>query len=550
MECLNCGKKISSLRKLQDEEFCSAAHRKTYKKKQEDLAVDFLRQSKPRRVKPEVPRPQPQPAAPVEPQPVLVLSDFRPVMVVHVRVNHAPRRNAQWLQISPQAILPARGRLPAPSPCARAFACVAIRPEATAPQIRAAPGTSVAFGRNEPVLQAAVAHPVWIEPVKHAPVERPAANFTSIPVVWARAGEHPAVAAVAVRFSGVPVLGGNDVALHPVTLELAATRGMAITARTRLDSAQEGFAHSWQSRGKAMSMPAAAVAPGVACIASARPLTVAKPNIRTHAGVPVIRRAWRVSSEILHKPCAVLTPHVLAFAARGTMRAVMPGARKFASSAEMRLQRSWRVASTVLQTPVVTLVPAADGFTACQPMAMAVPHARDQAAIPSGAIARHAMEPPPEPPLMGSWRFALAAGALHPGSHVRTKMPSRKAAAIPAANVALSLAWKLQVRLGRDARVIPLRPRFEEPLIVAPRRSLQPELPVNPWKRLWAFWFAAPLWCRQAAVLLILAGVAVLGFRHLKSSGTIQKANSLVIARLRERAAIDIQDDFRSGLSQ
>ena len=96
MECLHCGKKISALRKLQDEEFCSAAHRKAYKKKQEDLAVDFLRQSKPRRVRPEAPRPEPKPAAAVEPQPVLVLAEFRPESVAHSRVEHAPRRNAEW----------------------------------------------------------------------------------------------------------------------------------------------------------------------------------------------------------------------------------------------------------------------------------------------------------------------------------------------------------------------------------------------------------------------------------------------------------------------
>ena len=64
--------------------------------------------------------------------------------------------------------------------------------------------------------------------------------------------------------------------------------------------------------------------------------------------------------------------------------------------------------------------------------------------------------------------------------------------------------------------------------------------------------FGSPLlvWSRHLAALLILAVVALAGFRHLKASGSIQKANHEVIARLRERAAIDIQDDFRSGLSQ
>ena len=84
-----------------------------------------------------------------------------------------------------------------PSIRGRAFAAVAIRSETTAPHTKAVPGTAVAFGRNELLLEDRAFHAVWIEPVKQAPVERPAANFTSIQPVWARAGDHPAVAAVA-----------------------------------------------------------------------------------------------------------------------------------------------------------------------------------------------------------------------------------------------------------------------------------------------------------------------------------------------------------------
>jgi hypothetical protein len=454
MECLHCGKKISALRKLQDEEFCSVAHRKAYKKKQEDLAVDFLRQSKPRRVRPEAARPEPPPTAPTEPQPVLALAEFRPEIVGYSHLKHAPRRNAEWTQISSQAILPASSRLTAPSIRGRTFVAVAIRPEATALQIKAVLGTAVAFGRTEPTLQAAAAHPVWCEPVQQARVERPAANFTSIKPVWARAREHPAVAAVAVRFSAVPVLDASDLALRRVRLELAQTRPMAIIAHTRFDSAQEGSAHSWQSRGRAMTMPAAAVAPSARCFASARPLGVANPCIRTYAFVPVTRRVWCVSGEILNKPCAVLVPRVLAFTACDTMRAVVPGARHFAASTAIELQRSWRVASTVLHQTNVAVVPAAGGFTACQRIPIVAPHARDQEAIPTDAIARHSIEPAPESPLAGSWRFALASPALRSGSALCTKRFLRKPVPVPVAKVALSLVWKGQVRLGRDASVI------------------------------------------------------------------------------------------------
>src|SRR5260221_574369 len=42
MECLHCGKKLSVIRKLRDQEFCSAAHRKAYVKKQDAQVLDFL----------------------------------------------------------------------------------------------------------------------------------------------------------------------------------------------------------------------------------------------------------------------------------------------------------------------------------------------------------------------------------------------------------------------------------------------------------------------------------------------------------------------------
>ena len=47
------------------------------------------------------------------------------------------------------------------------------------------------------------------------------------------------------------------------------------------------------------------------------------------------------------------------------------------------------------------------------------------------------------------------------------------------------------------------------------------------------------------AILLALAG-----FLQFRSSGSMQRAQTEVAARIRARAAIDLQDDFRSGLSQ
>ena len=47
MECLYCGTKVGVLRKIHDQQFCCAAHRKSYLQKQDEVALDFLLQRKP-----------------------------------------------------------------------------------------------------------------------------------------------------------------------------------------------------------------------------------------------------------------------------------------------------------------------------------------------------------------------------------------------------------------------------------------------------------------------------------------------------------------------
>jgi len=133
---------------------------------------------------------------------------------------------------------------------------------------------------------------------------------------------------------------------------------------------------------------------------------------------------------------------------------------------------------------------------------------------------------------------------------MRTSRPPQRSIPAPAANTGLALFWKNKAFLGRHARVIPLRPNFEEPLLESLHSAVQPDPPVAAWRRLPALWSAAPRWSRQVAALLVFAVLALSGVHHLKSSGSLQRFNGSVIARIRQRAAIDIQDDFRSGLSQ
>ena len=550
MECLHCGKKISALHKLQDEEFCSAAHRKAYKKKQEELAVDFLRQSKPRRAKPEAQTPQPPAATPMEPQPILVLADLKPESVAYCRVDHAPQRNAEWTGILLELILPAGGAHPAPSLCDPGFAGVGIRPQVIAAQLRLAQKTAVAFERREPMVLSVAAQLIWIEPAQQARVQRPAAEFRNIRPAWVRAGEQQATGPVAVRFSAVPALAGGDTAPRPIVLRLAQARPMAIAAGAKPDVAQEGCAHTWQSCGKTMSLPAFTVALGVPRIVTAGLLTVAGASFRTCATAPVVRVGWRVSAETLCKPDTVLAPRVHGVTACESVGAAVPRPRKFAAATANGLQRSWRFTSDVLQQPAIAMTPAVRGFTVSEPIAIATPCVRDYVTVAAAAIARHSIEPVPESPLLGRLCLEFRAPALRSSPPVKTKRLLHKPASIPVARAALSLVWNVQVRVGRDARVIPQRPRFEEPLTITPRPSVSHEVPISLRARMEAYWFAAPSWSRQVVVIVLLAIAALSGFRHLKSSGSMQKANHEFMARLRDRATVDIQDDFRGGLSQ
>ena len=191
-------------------------------------------------------------------------------------------------------------------------------------------------------------------------------------------------------------------------------------------------------------MPAAAVAPGARCFASARPLGVAKPCTRTNAAAPVTSRVWRVLSEIPHNPCAVATPQVLGFTVCGTTRAVMPRARKFAASTAIEPQRSWRVPSTVVHQTEVAVARGARGFTTCERIAIAAPQACDQEASPTGAIERHSIEPAPQSLLMGSWRFALVSPALRSGSALATKKLLHKLIPIPPRKAGCRSSGKLR----------------------------------------------------------------------------------------------------------
>lgn len=94
MRCLHCGKKISLLRKLTDEEFCSNAHRVAFQRQQEELAFSRLTESR-ARLTPAVPAEPEAPkrissevAARITPDPAGALPE--PGRIVDRRVIHVP----------------------------------------------------------------------------------------------------------------------------------------------------------------------------------------------------------------------------------------------------------------------------------------------------------------------------------------------------------------------------------------------------------------------------------------------------------------------------
>jgi hypothetical protein len=227
VDCLHCGKKINALRKLHDGEFCSAAHRKAYLKKQNEDAVNFLAQNRPRRRrKPEVAETVAAPAPPA----ILVEAEFLSASVAPQRPNQAPWRNAQPVCSPSHISLPPLICIPAPSPCASRFIEM-MTLEGRVEQGNAKPVLMhpVEFAVRTPVIRVAVTRPVWMEPLKPATSERPSAAFVRFQPAWARAGHRPACTPTTVPFVAEPALIAVDITPAALALRLARPVHSSIT---------------------------------------------------------------------------------------------------------------------------------------------------------------------------------------------------------------------------------------------------------------------------------------------------------------------------------
>jgi len=111
MECFHCGKNIGRLRKFLDQEYCSDAHREAHRKKQNDLALDFLLKTKPHFA--------PKPRADDQPDPVEATTASKSALLVEIPPPVAIPQPAEfWTSRMPYAV-PSAGQPPSAVSIAR-----------------------------------------------------------------------------------------------------------------------------------------------------------------------------------------------------------------------------------------------------------------------------------------------------------------------------------------------------------------------------------------------------------------------------------------------
>ena len=450
MDCLHCGKRISVLRKLKNDEFCSTAHRKAYKKKLEDLAIDFLLQSKPRsRAKP----PAPPPPAPAEPKPILVLAEFIQESVAAGSLVPVPSRNAEPVPYPLQAGLPAGARVTTARVRTSGFARMKFGPTTAAGRMESAVARTVEFETQHPRLRTVVAGPLWIEPAGQVPPEHRRAAFLAYQPTWVRAGRAVAHSAASVRFSLEMSVIPVDLAATGPAFRLAGFRRPSPATDRTPASLRPPQRNVWVSRPEAAYLPLGGI----------------------DAWPPVF------------PPCEPLRPVLL------------PAAPPPGSSAAL-----------------VTLHP----LTSQQP------------------------------PRTRSWKLEMARPSLRSASRALIEAPRPMADASYKASHPRSLAWKFQSHMGRYTRLNMIRPQFEAPTGELPVRSFQRKLTARPMKRLADLWFAAPRYARRIAILVPVGIFVLLIASRGDLTGSARGARNAVMSRISRRAAINIKDDFRSGLSQ
>ena len=178
------------------------------------------------------------------------------------------------------------------------------------------------------------------------------------------------------------------------------------------------------------------------------------------------------------------------------------------------------------------------------PPSSLAPHG-EAAAIASGPVGMR------EHLILQALRIAPRTLLLSPAPHTRLDVPHP--AAPPIATIMgtrATLFFKTTIRLGPFTRVGPIRPSFDTAQRAMPIRSFAPETRSWDGRRLAAFWWSAPQWSRRLAVGVPVIAALVLGAGSVKTSVSVRNAQAAMMARIGRRAAVELQDDFRSGLNR
>jgi hypothetical protein len=506
MDCLYCGKKINVLRKLQNEEFCSAAHRKAYNKKQEDLAVDFLRQSKPRphgstaAEPPPEPPPVQRPVPPPVRQPIPALAEFMAEGVTpQLTAATAPRHDAKPAAPQSRACLPAKRRVTAPGLSAASITPVALEADVAPGRVVSAGATPVAFPGEKPRLWPWVARPVWMEPPGETPGERPSAGFITSWPAEATAERKLARFSPAPRFPSQPPGISADLPPNDPAFQLArASPSPALTSRPVSAPQPSG---TWRLAPQMLNIPRAAVARS----ASVLPASALPRDPATHAQPsPAARHASIERDAARPQSFPTIPPLNLA------MDAPLLRSAPRAAPAQSPIAPSTALVS--------------------KPMALAREFEEWRLKIP--LLSRD-----------------TGAASLRTAPKAATAAPSTVVAGAPKAADPAALTWQFQISTGPYARVGAVGPAFDTSVREIPIPRFEPR-PPGPLKRLAGIWGAMPLGGRRLAVVVALVALAVGLAGRVSKSAWMQGAQRAMMMRIRQRAAIDIQDDFRSGLSQ
>lgn len=434
------------LRKLQDEEFCSAAHRKAYRKKQEEQALDFLLQSKP------CFEPQPAPAPPTQPQPLPHEAGFVSEQVRAGAVTAGPQRTSDPVQLAPQrALLPARQIHHGTGLTCCPFVHASVPSTLLPADLHRSSVEPSPYPKQPPLWHAFELRPLWIEPPP-------------------KTQRHPSVAGIAkivMRRIPLPL----PVVAHAASaLPFPAAQ---VTARAAMDLFQPAFY-------QAGSVRSAMAAPALAASQSSRGAAARQPAC--------------FQREPLKPP--PLPPGIPGFPMSAPLSITLPAGQSSQGAASSAAAVQCSTPSRLAAIPSVRFAIAAPGLDLAPPAPVGNPK-----------------------PLM-----------------IRTRqIPSRA-----------GLISKFQVHLGARPRLRVIAPDFPaaEPAKLPQAGQVAP-VPQRKKIR----WRSAPPWLRRLAILVPASALLLAGAFQLATSARGREAAHAIRSRIEQRATIEFQDDFRSGLS-